>query len=852
MPRRGGGSPYLVLAAAMDEIGADGSPERVLQRLVRNLADGTGADFAAIRSSVDGRAVEVTVGKAPSPRDGPGASKELPVPAGLPSAATDGAEPASVAIAKPARRPFTEQDDVLLAQTAQCVGVLLRGVLLEAELSRRVNRASELEAQLAASRDRLHAVHALERRRIATEMLSLTTPLLARIRGAVRECADALANDAESALRTVERLGAQLDELIDRFRSMVRGVHSAVLAHRGPLAALEEVAADLPRPVHLAGELPGHVSPEVSAVLYHLTASTLRAMTGGVSADPVTVTFGWSAGRVSVRVQGRADSPGRVSAALAADSSHLAALGGQVQQVLDEAELSVLMWLPDRLEPAIGSSDPGVARPAHPDRRGAPDGPVLDGLVVGDPVLGGWAPDGVAIGSREGVVSGWLPRGAVAPSALLDRVRALLAVAVGRYAGGPDGAELAEAAARLDEPVRVAVVGRTGAGASTVVNALLGESLAPTSGRPGSRLVVWFRYGDGRGVVVHPRQGPPRRATFAATDLCAGVGWAGLTPEDVDHLTVEWPAPVLTGMTLIDVPGLEGTGLGPAGTVLDADADRAPVADAVIHIVCRRRSDDGNPAHGAVVGPRTGGPYPVVVVTHPDAVAERSAGPASGVVDLDGRLAIAARDLTGADYRALAEASPDDGDLERRYGPAGFRIAVELIRAGTVDGAAALAAELTRASGQDDVLAMLDVHVAARADVLRARSALHVLGAVLHRHGRADRRLDPLVGEYERIVAGAHEFAELDTLAALRMGTVALPVGTAADAERLLGASGLRPRDRLGLDQTAGPADVRTAATGELARWRSYEVHPLGGRGAREACRAVARTCEGLLADGAR
>jgi hypothetical protein len=813
MPRRGGGSPYLVLAAAMDEIGADGSPERALQRLVGNLAAGTGADFVAIRSSVDGRPVEVTVGTAPPRRHQPGAQRaqrEVPVPTGVPSAVAEAAEPASVAIVKPAGRPITERDETLLTQTAQCVGLLMRGALLEGELDRRVGRASELEAQLTASRDRLHAVHALERRRIATEMLSLTTPVLARIRGAVRECADALADDEESAPQTVQRLGAQLDELIDRFRAMVRGVHSAVLAERGPLAALEEVAADLPRPVHLAGELPGHVPPEVAAVLYHLTASTLRAMTSGASAEPVTITFGRSAGRATVRVQGRADSPTRVSAALAADAAHVAALGGQVQRVVDDAEISVLMWLPDRLQPAIGEPGAGAAASTYPDRV-----PAMSSPAVGDVAVD--RPSDAGVGRPDGVATGWRPHAALVPSGLLDRVRALLGAAVERYADGPAGAELADAARRLDEPVRVAVVGRAGAGTSTVVNALLGQELAATSGRPGSRLVVWFRDGDGRGVTVCPRQGPPRPATFAATDLCAGVGWAGLSPEDVDHLVVEWPAPVLAAMTLIDVPGLAGPGLvagtDSGGPALFGDGNRAPVADAVIHVVRRRGAEDAMPAPDARAGPPAGGTYPVFVFSHPDTVAgpRSTRGVASGVVELDGRLAIAAR----------------------------------------VERAPVLAAELARVSGLNDVLAMLDGQVAARSDALRSRSALYVLGAVLRRQGRPDRRLDPLVGELERIVAGAHEFTELDTLAALRTGAVVLPAAISADAERLLGASGLRSQDRLGLDPTARLDDVRAAAAAELARWRAYEAHPLGGRGAREACRAVGRTCEGLLADSA-
>ena len=51
-------------------------------------------------------------------------------------------------------------------------------------------------------------------------------------------------------------------------------------------------------------------------------------------------------------------------------------------------------------------------------------------------------------------------------------------------------------------------------------------------------------------------------------------------------------------------------------------------------------------------------------------------------------------------------------------------------------------------------------------------------------------RGEPLLQDIERILAGAHELAELRLLAALRSGLVTLPKGAAAEAERLLGDSG--------------------------------------------------------------
>jgi hypothetical protein len=99
-------------------------------------------------------------------------------------------------------------------------------------------------------------------------------------------------------------------------------------------------------------------------------------------------------------------------------------------------------------------------------------------------------------------------------------------------------------------------------------------------------------------------------------------------------------------------------------------------------------------------------------------------------------------------------------------------------------------------------------------------------------------------------VAGAHDFAELRLLAALRAGRITLP-GTLADtAERLAGGLGTSIAERLGVP-TDDPAtdDLRNAVYDELGQWRAQAESPLLGAAQRAAARTVVRSCEGLLAD---
>ena len=84
--------------------------------------------------------------------------------------------------------------------------------------------------------------------------------------------------------------------------------------------------------------------------------------------------------------------------------------------------------------------------------------------------------------------------------------------------------QLEELQRRLREPVRIAVVGRVNAGKSTMVNAMLGQRVAPTDVSECTRLVTWFRYGHPQRIEVELLDG-----TTAQTQLSP----AGLLPDEL-------------------------------------------------------------------------------------------------------------------------------------------------------------------------------------------------------------------------------------------------------------------------------------------------------------------------------
>lgn len=115
---------------------------------------------------------------------------------------------------------------------------------------------------------------------------------------------------------------------------------------------------------------------------------------------------------------------------------------------------------------------------------------------------------------------------------------------------------------------RVAVGGRLKAGKSTLVNALLGQRLAPTDATECTRTVAWFRYHHQNSVRVTPRRGepyalPPGPGGTIPADL-------GRSVEDVAQVTVEVSNEVLKlHHTIVDTPGLDSL---TSGGALDDDS----------------------------------------------------------------------------------------------------------------------------------------------------------------------------------------------------------------------------------------------------------------------------------------
>ena len=472
-------------------------------------------------------------------------------------------------------------------------------------------------------------------------------------------------------------------------------------------------------------------------------------------------------------------------------------------------------------------------------------------------------------------------------------------VAAGQvFAGTEQAPRLGAALERLDEPLRVAIAGKVKAGKSTLLNALVGEELAPTDAGECTKIVTWYRDGITYRVTLRPHQGEPRVVPFTRDAGAIEIDLGGTPADAVDRLVVEWPSASLRQMTLIDTPGIASLSTDVSARTHDFLApgdDQVTPADAVLYLMRHLHSSDisflesfhdqefsqATPVNAVAVLSRADevGVGRLDSMASAVRIAERYRDDpkirrlCQTVVPVAGLLAQAGETLREAEYKALhslgtaprSEVEPlylsadrfvrspttvpltsmEREHLLDRLGLFGVRMGAALIRQGTVHNASQLATELVRRSGLDELRRVLISQFASRRDVLKARSALLALEQLLHESSAPGR--DALAAELERVTAGAHEIAEVRLLNALRQGAVKVKPAESEEMERLLGADGPSMQARLGLEPTAGDGEIRTAAQHAIARWQRRAENPLSSRDVTDAARVLIRTCEGML-----
>lgn len=498
------------------------------------------------------------------------------------------------------------------------------------------------------------------------------------------------------------------------------------------------------------------------------------------------------------------------------------------------------------------------------------------------------------------------------PTAARLAAQELLEIAEEAFPDDEAHAILLEARVRLDEPLRVAIAGMVKAGKSTLLNALIGDAIAPSDAGESTRVVTWYRYGRTPTVHVHPREGRPierpvrRVAGRLADDL------AGLDPADVERVEVAWPLASLREMTLIDTPGIASltTATAEGAARESATSHASSEADAIVYLLRHLHEADlrflealADAGAGAAGGASVvnavavlaradevgSGRIDAMLSAHEIAARYRRDGAlrsrAVDIVPMAGLLAVGARSLRQWEFDALLELSRLERDeregllmsvdrftsinatvvttprhraeLLERFGVFGIRCATALLRGGAIASSSELAGVLRVQSGLDELLGAISTFFTSRADELKARAVARAVGNLARRRTESGsggtspealQKAEGVAALLERMAVNDHDATERGLLASLRTSGIGLEAGAERQAARILGASGNGVRERLDLPADASDRDAAARARELASEWRARASDPRFTRAAAIPCEAIARSAEGQLA----
>ena len=316
-------TPYEVLSRFSEHVGETYSGEDILVRMVRLLAEGTGATSAVVWLRV-GDEVRPA---ATWPTNGAMATA-IPLAADEPPV-VDGAT-ASIpvrhqrellgllTVTKPPNEPLSPVEEKLVADLAGQAGLVLAN--------------SRLIEDLLASRQRLVAAQDAERRRLERNLHDGAQQQLVALAVRLRLARTTASKDLAEADRMLEQLEGDVTIALENLRELARGVYPPLLADRGLAAAIEAQARRSPVPVHVEADGIGRYPQELETAVYFCTLEALQNAAKYAEANEVAVRLAEDHGGLvlSIRDDGRgfdrAETP--LGAGLQNMADRMAALGG--------------------------------------------------------------------------------------------------------------------------------------------------------------------------------------------------------------------------------------------------------------------------------------------------------------------------------------------------------------------------------------------------------------------------------------------------------------------------------------------------------------------------------------------